>query len=69
MSKHDTHFFNVFSVVLGILVAFAILVFALARFVGKNEQNPHALKTLKKCVSCLLTGGSSRMRTDVSRGL
>ncbi len=38
MSKQDTHFFNVFSVVLGLLVAFAILVFALARYVGK-EQN------------------------------
>lgn len=43
MSKHDTHFFNVFSVVLGLLVAFAILVFALARYVGKHEQNPHVL--------------------------
>lgn len=43
MSKHDTHFFNVFSVVLGLLVAFAILMFALARFVGKNEQNAHVL--------------------------
>lgn len=39
MSKQDTHFFNVFSVVLGLLVAFAILVFALARYVGKHEQN------------------------------
>lgn len=44
MSKHDTHFFNVFSVVLGLLVAFAILMFALARHVGKSEQNPHLLK-------------------------
>jgi cytochrome c5 len=41
VSKHDTHFFNVFSVVLGLLVAFAILVFALARYVGKHEQNAH----------------------------
>ncbi len=44
MSKNDTHFFNVFSVVLGILVAFAILVFALARYVGKHEQNAQVLK-------------------------
>lgn len=43
MSKQDTHFFNVFSVVLGLLVAFAILMFALARYVGKHEQNPHVL--------------------------
>jgi cytochrome c5 len=38
VSKHDTHFFNVFSVVLGLLVTFAILMFALARYVGKHEQ-------------------------------
>lgn len=44
MSKQDTHFFNVFSVVLGLLAAFAILVFALARFVGKSEQNPKVLE-------------------------
>lgn len=44
MSKHDTHFFNVFSVVLGLLVAFAVLMFALARYVGKHEQNAHLLK-------------------------
>lgn len=43
MSKQDTHFFNVFSVVLGLLVAFAILVFALARYVGKHEQNAQIL--------------------------
>ncbi len=44
MSKQDTHFFNVFSVVLGLLVAFAILMFALARYVGKHEQNAQVLK-------------------------
>jgi cytochrome c5 len=43
VSKHDTHFFNVFSVVLGLLVAFAILVFALARYVGHHEQNTKVL--------------------------
>lgn len=44
MSKHDSHFFNVFSVVLGLLVAFAIGVFALARYVGQHEQNANVLK-------------------------
>lgn len=44
MSKQDTHFFNVFSVVLGLLVAFAILMFALARYVGKHEQNTAVLQ-------------------------
>ncbi len=43
MSKHDSHFFNVFSVVLGLLVAFAIVVFALAHYVGKHEQVAHVL--------------------------
>lgn len=44
MSKNDTHFFNVFSVVLGILVTFAILMFALARYVGKHEQYAQVLE-------------------------
>jgi cytochrome c5 len=39
VSKQDSQFFNVFSVVLGLLVTFAILVFALARYVGKHHQN------------------------------
>jgi cytochrome c5 len=44
VSKQDSQFFNVFSVVLGLLVAFAILMFALARYVGKHEQNAQVLK-------------------------
>lgn len=57
MSKHDTHFFNVFSVVLGLLVAFAILVFALARYVGK-EQNATQLEEplLQQAVAQRVTG-------------
>jgi cytochrome c5 len=39
VSKHDSQFFNVFSVVLGLLVLSAILIFALARYVGSNTQN------------------------------
>lgn len=38
MSKHDTHFFNIFSVVLGLLVLFALLIFAFARHVGHKHQ-------------------------------
>jgi len=44
VSKHDTHFFNMFSLVLGILIGVAILLFALARIVGANTQAAH-LKT------------------------
>jgi cytochrome c5 len=38
VSKQDSQFFNVFSVVLGLLVTFAILVFAFAHYVGKHNQ-------------------------------
>lgn len=44
MSKQDTHFFNTFSVVLGLLVAFALLVFAFARYVGATTQMPQIMK-------------------------
>ena len=40
MSKHDTHFFNVFSLVLGLLVVVAIVLFALARVVAGQTQEP-----------------------------
>jgi cytochrome c5 len=38
VSKQDTHFFNVFSVVLGLLVVFMLLMFAFARHVGATHQ-------------------------------
>lgn len=41
MSKHDTHFFNMFSLVLGLLVGIAILLLVLARFVGASTQEAH----------------------------
>jgi cytochrome c5 len=44
VSKQDTHFFNVFSVVLGLLVTFAILMFALARYVGAHTQIPQIVE-------------------------
>lgn len=43
MSKQDSQFFNVFSLVLGILIVIAILLFALARAVGNNTQRAHVL--------------------------
>jgi hypothetical protein len=39
----DTHFFHSFSIVLGILVAFAIVLFGFARVLGK-EQNAEQLE-------------------------
>lgn len=44
MSKQDSVFFNVFSLVLGILVAIALVLFAFARFVGANTQRTHVLE-------------------------
>jgi hypothetical protein len=34
----DSHFFNSFSVVLGMLIVFAILLFGFARVLGKNQN-------------------------------
>lgn len=38
MNKQDTHFINVFSVVIALLMTFAICIFALARLVGASTQ-------------------------------
>lgn len=59
MSKQDSQFFNVFSLVLGILIVIAILLFALARIVGKNTQSAHVLtdpKYLAEVESNLTSG-------------
>jgi cytochrome c5 len=39
----DTQFFNSFSLVLGILVAFAIVLFAIARSIGADHQGEYVL--------------------------
>ena len=39
----DTHFFNSFSLVLGVLIAFAIVLFAVARSIGADSQGEHVL--------------------------
>jgi cytochrome c5 len=38
VSKHDTHFFNTFSLVIGLLVAVAIVLFAFSRMVAGKTQ-------------------------------
>jgi cytochrome c5 len=43
MSKQDTHFVNVFSLVIGTLVAFAVAIFALARVVAGHTQDLQVL--------------------------
>lgn len=44
MSKQDTHFFNVFSMVIGLLVAIAIALFALARIVASETQDKQVVQ-------------------------
>jgi cytochrome c5 len=39
----DTQFFNSFSLVLGVLIFFAIVLFALARNIGEDTQSEHVL--------------------------
>jgi cytochrome c5 len=43
MSKQDTHFFNVFSLVIGLLVAVALALFAFARVVASKTQEKQML--------------------------
>jgi cytochrome c5 len=38
VSKQDTHFFNTFSMVIGLLIVVALMIFALARIVGNRTQ-------------------------------
>jgi cytochrome c5 len=47
VSKQDSKFFNIFSLVLGILIVISILLFALARVVGDNTQKTHLLSDAK----------------------
>lgn len=43
MSKQDTHFFNVFSMVIGLLVAVAVCLFVLARVVASQTQDKQVI--------------------------
>jgi len=43
VSKQDTHFFNVFSVVIGLLAAVAICLFVLARVVASETQDKQVI--------------------------
>ena len=44
MSKQDTHFFNTFSMVIGLLIVIAIAIFALARVVAGETQDKQVLE-------------------------
>lgn len=44
VSKQDTHFFNIFSMVIGLLIVIAIGIFALARVVASETQDKQVLE-------------------------
>jgi len=44
VSKQDTHFFNVFSLVIGLLMAVAIGIFAFARIVASHTQDKQVME-------------------------
>jgi len=44
VSKQDTHFINIFSLVLGLLVLIAICIFAFARVVASHTQNQQVMQ-------------------------
>lgn len=52
MSAQDSKFFNIFSLVLGILIVITLILFALARLVGENTQRAH-LKIEPKYVAAV----------------
>ena len=47
VSKQDTHFFNVFSMVIALLLAIAVGIFALARIVASHTQDLRMMFTLE----------------------
>ncbi len=51
MSKQDSQFFNVFSLVIGILVSIALVLMGVARAIGRNNQAEHVLKDAKYIAS------------------
>lgn len=51
MSKQDSQFFNVFSLVIGILVAIALVLMGVARAIGRNNQAEHVVQDAKYVAS------------------
>jgi cytochrome c5 len=51
VSKQDSQFFNVFSLVIGILVAIALVLMGVARAIGHNNQAEHVLQDAKYIAS------------------
>lgn len=47
MSKQDSQFFNMFSIVIGVLVAIALVLFAIARAIGTPFEEQRALEDRK----------------------
>ena len=59
MSKQDSKFFNIFSLVLGILIVITVVLFAMARSVGDNTQKAHLLSDPKYVAAVEGRGGEA----------
>jgi cytochrome c5 len=61
VSKQDTHFFNTFSLVIGLLIVIAIGIFVFARVVASETQNKQVMEEAQymKAVSGRLQGAGS----------
>ena len=51
MSKQDTHFFNIFSLVIGLLIVVALMIFALARVISGHTQEPEVFSDARYVAS------------------
>jgi len=51
VSKQDTHFFNIFSLVIGLLVVVALMIFALARVISGHTQEPEVFSDARYVAS------------------
>jgi cytochrome c5 len=60
VNKQDAHFINVFSMVIGLLMAFAVCIFVLARIVGAHTQElqVHDERAYDRSVASRLTAPS-----------
>ena len=66
-TKQDTHFINTFSLVIGILVAIAIVIFALARTVASHTQDQAALEEAQHLKASIIASSPSSTRPSPGR--
>jgi cytochrome c5 len=65
VSKQDSQFFNLFSLVIGILVAIALVLMSVARAIGRNTQAEHVVQD-KKYIESVERNISPHVRVAVA---